>query len=259
MSDLPPANPDDVAAARALIEDSRVITVLTGAGVSTDSGIPDFRGPEGVWTKNPGAEKKAHISVYVADPEHRKSNWRRLSEGSIWEGREPNIGHQKLVDLEATGKLHTLVTQNVDGLHQRAGSSDDVMVEVHGTTQKVKCLDCGEQAPMAKALDRVRAGEEDPPCRACGGILKSATVSFGQSLISADLERAEVAANACDLMMCVGTSLAVFPIANMVPLAVQTGAKLLIVNGEETQFDPLADVVINASISAVLPQIIPER
>jgi len=254
--DLPPASPDDVARATELLSAARTVAVLTGAGVSTDSGIPDFRGPAGVWTKDPKAEKKAHISVYVSDSEHRQNNWAQLAAGSIWEGREPNAGHRALVDLEATGRLHTLVTQNVDGLHQRAGSSQHVMVEIHGTTQRVKCLDCGEEAPMQKALDRVRAGEPDPSCRSCGGILKSATVSFGQSLPAAGLERAQEAANACDVMLCVGSSLAVYPIARMVPTAVRAGASLVIINGEETPFDDVADVVINASISDVLPTIV---
>lgn len=254
--ELPPANPDDVARAIELLDAAATVAVLTGAGVSTDSGIPDFRGPAGVWTKDPKAEKKAHISVYVSDPEHRQRNWARLAAGSIWEGKEPNAGHRALVDLEATGRLDTLVTQNVDGLHQAAGSSDDVVVEIHGTTQRVKCLDCGEEAPMQKALDRVRAGEADPSCRSCDGILKSATVSFGQSLDPDALDRAELAATSCDVILCVGSSLAVYPIARMAPAAVQAGASLIIINGEPTQFDPLAEVVINASISDVLPTIV---
>jgi len=255
-SSLPSADPADIVAARQNIDDARTIAILTGAGISTDSGIPDFRGPKGVWTQNPEAEKKAHISTYVQDAEHRRDKWKRLVEGSIWEDREPNIGHRALVDLERTGKIHTLVTQNVDGLHQAAGSSEEIMVEIHGTTQRVKCLDCGEEAPMEKALDRVRAGEEDPSCRSCDGILKSATVSFGQSLVTEDLQRAEVAATSCDLMLCIGSTLAVYPIARMVPMAHQSGAKLIIINGEPTQFDALADVVLNTSISEVLPQLI---
>lgn len=249
-------DPDQLAKARDLIASSQHIAVLTGAGISTDSGIPDFRGPKGVWTKDPQAEKKAHISNYVSDPEHRKRNWQRLVEGSIWVGKEPNDGHRALVDLEQTGRLHTLVTQNVDGLHQAAGSSDDIVVEIHGTTRRVKCLDCGESAPMEKALDRVRAGEEDPACRTCGGLLKSATVSFGQSLIDEDLARSEQAALAADLMLCVGSSLAVYPIANMVPIAHRNGAQVVIVNAEPTQFDEIASFVFHASISDVLPALV---
>lgn len=253
MQSLDDLDASEVAEAVALIAASNTVAVLTGAGISTDSGIPDFRGPKGVWTKDPKAEKAAHISNYVSDPEHRKRNWKRLAEGSIWVGKEPNAGHRALAAFEKTGRLHTLVTQNVDGLHQAGGSSEDKVVEIHGTTRRVKCLDCGESAPMEKALDRVRAGEEDPKCRTCDGLLKSATVSFGQSLIDEDLARSEEAAIAADLMLCVGSSLAVYPIAHMVPIAQRNGARVMIVNAEPTQFDSIADFVFHASISDTLP------
>jgi len=256
MANLPAADPAAIEVGRQLLDTATSIAVLTGAGISTDSGIPDFRGPEGVWTKDPEAEKKSHISTYVSDTEHRKHKWARLAEGSMWEGKQPNVGHQALVDLEAHGKLHTLVTQNVDGLHELAGTSTDKLVEVHGTTKRVKCLDCGEEAPMEKALARVRDGDEDPSCRSCDGILKAATVSFGQSLVPDDLERADRAATECDLLLCVGSTLAVYPVAHMVPTAVRSGSELVIVNGEPTQFDSVATLVINASISDVLPQLI---
>lgn len=246
----------EILAARQLVDRSERIVVLTGAGISTDSGIPDFRGPKGLWTKNPGAEKKAHIDNYINDPEHRRDRWQRLAEGSMWAEREPNSGHGALVRLEQRNKLHTLITQNVDGLHQAAGSSDEIVVEVHGTTRKVRCLDCGEEAPMEKALDRVRAGEADPACRTCGGLLKAATISFGQSLIADDLMRAELAARQCDLMMAVGTSLGVYPVAAVVPTAQRAGAKLLIVNAEPTPFDAGADIVLRGGISDVLPAIV---
>lgn len=256
MQTLDDLDPGEFAAARDLLAASERIAVLTGAGISTDSGIPDFRGPKGVWTKDPKAEKAAHISNYVSDPEHRKARWKRLAEGAMWDGKEPNAGHRALVDLERTGRLHTLVTQNVDGLHQAAGSSDDLVVEIHGTTRRVKCLDCDESAPMEKALDRVRAGDEDPACRTCGGLLKSATVSFGQSLVQDDLARSEEAALAADLMLCVGSTLAVYPIANMVPIAHRNGAQVMIINAEPTQFDSIATFVFHASISDVLPALI---
>lgn len=256
MDGLDDIAPERIDAARQRLARARSIAVLSGAGISTDSGIPDFRGPNGVWTKNPKAEKAAHISNYVGDPEHRKRNWQRLAEGSIWARRDPNDGHRALVDLESTGRIHTLVTQNVDGLHQAAGSSPDIVVEIHGTTRDVKCLSCGERAPMERALDRVRAGEQDPPCRTCGGILKSATVSFGQSLIDEDLGRAEQAALAADVMLCVGSTLAVYPIARMVPIAHNNGADVVIINGEPTQFDDIATDVFHASISEVLPALV---
>ena len=247
-----------LAEARALLDAAEQITILTGAGISTDSGIPDFRGPNGLWTKNPEAEKASNIRFYMSDPELRVKNWALRAEGALWANVEPNLGHKTLVKLEEQGKLHTLITQNVDELHQRAGTSADKVVEIHGTTRKVGCLDCDYTADMEVALDRVRAGEADPNCPACGGILKSKTISFGQNLVEDDLYRAEVAALECDLMFAIGTSLAVSPINRVVPIAKQQGAKVLILNGEPTEMDALADVVINDSISDVLPQLIGE-
>jgi NAD-dependent deacetylase len=246
---------DAIAAARALIAAAKRVVVLTGAGISTESGIPDFRGPQGVWTKNPAAEKLATLQNYVSDPELRKLAWQRRLQSETW-AAQPNSGHHALVELELQGKLHTLITQNIDGLHQRAGSSPERIVEIHGTIHEVVCLQCDERAPMQRALDRVRAGEVDPPCRSCGGMLKSATISFGQSLVQEDLVRSERAARACDLLLAVGSTLAVYPIAAVVPLAKRSGAKLVIVNGEPTDMDELADVVVRARIGEVLPILI---
>ena len=247
---------EEIEAARAVLANAEKVVALTGAGISTDSGIPDFRGPEGLWTKNPEAEKTATLSSYVSDPELRRRNWQRLAEGSIWEGKAPNAGHRALVALEQQGKLHTLITQNVDGLHRLAGTAEERLVEIHGTTSKVRCLDCGDTAPMERALERVRAGEADPPCRLCGGILKSATISFGQNLVMADLHRSEQAAMACDVLLAVGSTLAVYPIANVVPIAHQAGAAVVIVNADPTPFDGLAAAVVPASISEALPLIV---
>jgi NAD-dependent deacetylase len=238
-----------------LVVEADTVVVLTGAGISTDSGIPDFRGPNGLWTKNPGAEKTATLQHYLADPEVRKRAWRNRLDSEAW-AAEPNAGHRALVDLERQAKLHTLVTQNIDGLHQAAGSDPDLVVEVHGTIREVGCLTCGERAPMERALERVRSGEEDPECRTCGGILKSATISFGQSLVPEDLNRAERAARACDLMLAVGSTLSVYPVCDVVPLAKSRGAAVVILNAEPTQFDDLADVVLRESISDALPRIV---
>jgi NAD-dependent deacetylase len=240
---------------RGWIDAAERIVVLTGAGISTDSGIPDFRGPQGVWTKNPGAEKLATLQNYVAEPEVRKRAWRSRLESPAWKA-EPNAGHRALVTLERRGKLDTLITQNIDGLHQAAGSSPARVVEIHGTMREVVCLDCGERAPMERALARVRAGEEDPPCRSCGGILKSATISFGQGLVPEDLRRAERAAARCDLMLAVGTKLSVFPIAGVVPVAKRAGARVVIVNAEPTEMDEMADAVLRGSISQLLPPLV---
>jgi len=240
---------------RTWVDGAKRVVVLTGAGISTDSGIPDFRGPQGVWTRNPEAEKLATLRHYLADPEVRRRAWRSRLESPAWRAR-PNAGHRALVAIERRGKLDTLITQNVDGLHQIAGSSPERVIEIHGTMREVNCLACGERAPMERVLERVRAGEEDPACRTCGGILKSATISFGQSLAQPDLARAGEAARRCDLMLAVGTKLSVWPIAGVVPAARDAGARVVIVNAEPTEMDELAHAVIRGSISGLLPQIV---
>lgn len=241
---------------REWIREAGSVAALTGAGISTDSGIPDFRGPKGLWTKDPSAEKMATLDAYVSDPDVRKRSWKWRLE-TQQNKREPNDGHRALVDLERAGHLDTLVTQNVDGLHQSAGSDPARVVEIHGTIQEVQCLDCEERAPMERALARVIAGEEDPSCRSCGGMLKSATISFGQGLISRDLARAQEAAEGCDLILAIGTTLAVYPIAAMVPIAKEAGARVVILNGEPTEMDGVADTVLHGSISEILPQLVP--
>jgi len=240
---------------RGWIDAARRPVVLTGAGISTDSGIPDFRGPQGVWTRNPEAEKQSTIQHYVADPDVRKRAWRSRLESPAW-AAQPNAGHRALVALERRGKLDTLITQNIDGLHQAAGSSPERVVEVHGTMREVVCLACGQRAPMERALARVRAGEADPPCRTCGGILKSATISFGQSLVPEDLRRAEQAARRCDLMLAIGTKLSVWPVAGVVPAAKDAGARVVIVNAEATDMDSLADAVLRGAIGDILPRLV---
>ncbi len=231
------------------------IVVLTGAGISTDSGIPDFRGPQGLWTKNPKAEKLSNIHYYMADPEVRKASWKARMDHTAWNAK-PNAGHLALAALEKRGKLHALITQNIDELHQRAGNSPDKVIEVHGTMRKVVCMGCGMTAPMQQALDRVRAGEDDPPCRDCGGILKSATISFGQALVPEVIESAMRAAQAADLFFAVGSSLQVYPIAGAVDLARAAGAKIIIVNAEPTPFDEIAAAVFREPISGILPRLL---
>jgi NAD-dependent deacetylase len=240
---------------RGWVDQAGRVVVLTGAGISTDSGIPDFRGPQGVWTRNPGAEKLATLQNYLADPDVRRRAWRSRLESPAW-AAEPNAGHRALVALERRGKLDTLITQNVDGLHQLAGSSPERVVEIHGTMREVGCLSCGERAPMERALERVRAGEEDPACRTCGGILKSATISFGQALVPADLSRAGEAARRCDLLLAVGTKLSVWPIAGVVPAARDAGARVVIINAEPTEMDEMAHAVLRGPIGELLPQIV---
>ena len=241
-------------ASRGWLRAARRVVVLTGAGISTESGIPDFRGPNGVWTRNPEAEKLSTIQHYLADPQVRKASWRSRLEHPAF-GASPNAGHEALVELERHGKLHALVTQNIDGLHLRAGSSRERVIEVHGNVHQAICLGCGWKGPMQETLDRVRAGEEDPACRACGGILKSDTISFGQALVPEVIERALQAAQEADFMLAVGSTLQVYPVAHAVPLATSNGARLVIVNAEPTQFDSLADAILRQPIGTVLPQL----
>lgn len=242
--------------AKGLVERSSDIVVLTGAGISTDSGLPDFRGPNGLWTKNPEAEKASTISNYVNEPSVRKANWALRAEGRLWANVAPNDGHRALLPLQDRGVLHTLVTQNVDELHQMSGIDESLVVEIHGTTRKAGCLACDYRTTMEAILDRVRAGEEDPDCPTCGGLMKSATVSFGQPLVAEDLLRAQLAADAADLLIAIGSTLTVNPIASIVPRAVRNGAALIIINAEPTPFDMVANAVVRGSISEVLPDII---
>jgi len=234
---------------------ARRVTVLTGAGISTDSGIPDFRGPQGVWTKDPAAQRLFTLDRYVADPELRAVAWRNRREHAAWTAR-PNAGHAALVDLERAGRLRALVTQNIDGLHQRAGTSPSLVVEVHGTLRAVDCLGCGERTSMRSALDRVAAGEEDPSCLRCGGILKAATISFGQPLVPEVLAAARAAAEDCDRFLAVGSSLSVQPVAGLTRRAARCGARVLIVNASPTPYDGLADACLREPIGTVLPRLV---
>jgi NAD-dependent deacetylase len=198
---------------------------------------------------------------WVNDPEVRRNAWRSRAARSIFDV-EPNDAHRALVNLERRGVLDLLVTQNIDGLHQRAGSSPELIVEIHGSALDSVCLRCGDRRPIEQTLERVRAGEEDPTCLAivhgavCAGMLKSATISFGQSLVAADLARAEAAARGCDLLLAVGTTLAVYPVAGLVPLAHAHGAVVVIVNGEPTAMDVLAEAVVGGDLNVQLPRLL---
>jgi NAD-dependent deacetylase len=248
------ASQDRIDAARRRVDAAQRIVVLTGAGISTESGIPDFRGPGGVWTKNPAAEKQSTIEHYLGDPEVRKAAWRARFDSPAWTA-QPNAGHRALVALERRGKLHALVTQNIDELHQRAGQSSALVIEVHGSMRRVMCWSCGRRGPMEEALARVRAGEDDPHCLVCGGILKSDTISFGQMLVQEVVERMMKVTAEADLLLAIGTTLQVYPAAGMVPAAADQGAGVIIVNGQPTPMDGLADIVIREPIGAVLPAI----
>jgi len=244
-----------------IVRDARRIVVLSGAGISTDSGIPDFRGPQGVWTKDPSAEKLATIDVYMSDAGVRRRAWRNRLESPTWDAK-PNPGHLALVELERRGVLELIVTQNVDGLHLLAGHDPSRLVEIHGTMRRTVCMRCGDRLPISEVLERVAAGEEDPSCVAvtrqgpCGGILKSDTISFGQDLVASDLLRAERAAESCDVLLAVGSTLSVYPAAALVPTAKRHGGRVVIVNAQPTGYDAIADAVVHGDLSEVLPVIV---
>ena len=243
--------------ARRLVESSSSVVVITGAGVSTGSGIPDFRGPEGIWTKDPGAERLSNIEVYISTPEIRVAAWQRHLANRAHPA-QPNPAHRAFAAFEHTGRLKAIITQNIDGLHIAAGSDPELVIEVHGNTRVTRCLRCGSESPTSVVLDRVVEGDLDPHCDAlvagveCGGLLKTAVVSFGQPLPQRDFARAEYLAKTCDLLMCVGSTLMVHPVAGLVPKAVSRGARLLIVNADPTPFDGDADAVVRGDIPTVL-------
>ena len=244
----------EIEAVAAWLREARSVAVLTGAGISTESGIPDFRGPQGVWTKNPAAERTATIQHYVANRDHRVRSWATRADSPM-STAEPNAGHVALTALEAKGKLDTLVTQNIDGLHHDAGTSPERIIEIHGTVRDYACLDCSDRGPIEVVLERVRQGDDDPHCTSCGGLLKSATISFGQALVPEDLERAQLAAASSDLFLAIGTSLAVYPVAALPEIALQSGARLVILNAQETPYDPAAAAILRGAIGEVLPRI----
>lgn len=242
------------------LHDAQRVTVLTGAGISTDSGIPDFRGPNGLWTKNPGAEKAANLQHYLRSAEVRRFAWQNRLHSAAWTA-QPNAGHRSLFELERRGQLLKLATQNIDELHQRAGHAPSNVLEVHGTMHWSLCWNCRDRRPMHVTLERVRAGEVDPDCLVCRargerGVLKSDTISFGQALVPEVIESALLAAQQGDVLLAVGSSLQVYPVANMVPRARAAGARIIIVNGESTTMDHYADAVIIGSISETLPILI---
>ncbi|MEU7628701.1 Sir2 family NAD-dependent protein deacetylase [Nocardia sp. NPDC049220] len=233
------------------------ITVLSGAGISTDSGIPDFRGPRGVWTKDPIAELLSTYQSYVSDAGLRERSWLARRDNPAWEA-VPNAAHNALADLERAGRAVTIITQNIDRLHQRAGSSPDRVIEIHGNMFDVVCIGCDYRATMAATLARVAAGEPDPPCPDCGGILKAATVMFGQQMDRCTISAAVLAAETSEIFLAIGTSLQVEPAASMCALAVRSGADLVIVNAEPTPYDVMATEIIREPIGTAVPRLVAE-
>ncbi|MEV5013272.1 SIR2 family NAD-dependent protein deacylase [Streptomyces sp. NPDC053780] len=232
-----------------------LVAVLSGAGVSTDSGIPDYRGPNGLWRRDPEAEKLVTYEYYMGDPEIRRRSW-LMRRANRTLGAEPNAAHRAVAELERSGVPVRVITQNVDGLHQRAGLSARKVLELHGTALSYVCTGCRVRGPMADALARVDAGEDDPPCLECGGILKSATVMFGERLDPVVMGEALAISKACQVFVAVGTSLQVQPAAGLAGVAADHGARLVIVNAEPTPYDDMADEVVREPIGTALPELL---
>ena len=233
-----------------LREAGRVV-VFTGAGISTASGIPDFRGPQGLWTQNPLAEKTSTLSWYLRDEEVRKVAWEgRLR--NFGRDKKPNDGHRELLRILEAGTLSCVITQNVDGLHQESGIPEDLVYEVHGTLKFGRCWDCDDRRPMGEYIERVRNGDPDPKCELCGGIVKSDAILFEQALVPEVIGGALAAAESCDLLLAVGSTLAVSPANQAVPRARAGGAKVVIINGESTEMDRFAHAILTGDITAAL-------
>ncbi|WP_328535876.1 SIR2 family NAD-dependent protein deacylase [Streptomyces sp. NBC_00344] len=232
-----------------------LVAILSGAGISTDSGIPDYRGPNGLWRRDPEAEKLVTYDYYMADPDIRRRSWLMRRDSETWHA-EPNTAHRAIAGLEQAGVPVRVITQNVDGLHQLAGLSPRKVLELHGSARAVVCTGCGARSSMEEALGRVAAGEDDPPCLQCGGVLKSTTVMFGQRLDQQVLGESIGIAKACEVFIAVGTSLQVQPAASLAGIAADAGARLIIVNAEPTPYDELAAEVVREPIGTALPRLL---
>ncbi|WP_216909783.1 SIR2 family NAD-dependent protein deacylase [Nocardia noduli] len=232
------------------------VGVLTGAGISTDSGIPDFRGPRGVWTKDPIAELLSTYDNYLADPDLRRRSWLARRDNPAWQA-VPNAAHIALAELARVRPV-SIITQNIDQLHQRAGSSPQHVIEIHGNMFDVVCVECAFETSMAATLERVAAGEADPPCPDCGGVLKAGVVMFGQQMDRRSMAKAAVTAETSDIFLAVGTSLQVEPAASMCAIAVDAGADLVIVNAEPTPYDAIATEVVREPIGTAVPRLVRE-
>ncbi len=229
------------------------MVVFTGAGISTESGIPDFRSPGGIWSRM----QPIPFQDFLADPEARRLTWqRRLEMEETWRKVEPNDGHRSVAALVARGHASHVITQNIDGLHQISGVPDGQVIELHGTTRRAACLDCGTHADIAAVLAHFQTRGQVPDCAACGGLIKTATISFGQAMPELEMARAETATLNCDLMLVLGSSLAVYPAAGFPLLAKRNGARLVIVNRDETPQDDIADLALRAEIGPTMRAVI---
>ncbi len=254
-----------VPTAQACLGKADRVTVLTGAGISTAAGIPDFRGPQGLWTKDPLAERVSTLSCYLDDPQVRQLAWQRRAEQAAVHP-EPTPAHLALVELERQGRLRGLITQNTDGLHLDAGHDPTLVHEIHGSARQVRCEECGALTPLTEQVARVNAGDPDPHCtalvgpagaeQACGGILRATVILF-EEMLNADVLRASLAAvDDAQVLLALGSTLSVNPVAALVPRAVGHGAKLIIVNDQPTEYDELANLVLRGDLQQIVPELI---
>src|SRR3954464_12730935 len=245
---------DGAARLKQLIGEASRIVAFTGAGISTESGIPDFRSPGGVWSQM----KPIQFQDFVADPARRREAWERVFTGRAgWVGRAPNAGHEAVARLVASGKASAVITQNVDNLHQDSGVPADRIIELHGNASYATCLECAERHELDELKESFLKAGEIPYCRVCGGLVKTATISFGQAMPQAPMARAEEETLACDLFLVLGSSLVVYPAAGFPLLAKRNGAALAIVNREPTELDPYADLVLHDEIGPALSEAVP--
>ena len=241
--------PQHIAELRALIRVSERIVVFTGAGISTESGIPDFRGPNGIWHKLTPID----FSDFMSSEEMRKESWRRKFSGDMKiENAEPNSGHRAITSLVKAGKATHIITQNVDGLHQKSGTPDEQVIELHGNASYATCLSCSKRYELADIKELFLQDGVIPYCDECSGIIKTATISFGQAMPVEEMHRAEAATLACDLFIAAGSSLTVYPAAGFPRLAKQNGARLVIINNQDTDLDPICDLVLHEQIGPTL-------
>ncbi len=253
---IEPMAEEKISRVAAMIAEAKCIVVFTGAGVSTESGIPDFRSPGGLWTKFDPEDFT--IDKFLSSPETRRKQWRFLLSSDLLKDAEPNAAHKAIAELEVLGRLDCVITQNIDNLHQKAGNHSNKVYELHGNMHWIRCLECGNRFPLGEILRENKASSEVPSCSRCGGILKPDVIFFGESLPEETLRDATWHTNHCDLMIVVGSSLVVYPAAYLPFYAMQAGAKLVIVNLTPTPADPAADVVIHASAGEVMDRILAE-
>jgi NAD-dependent deacetylase len=243
---------EEIVALKRMIDAHEHIVVFTGAGISTESGIPDFRGPNGVWkTATP-----IDFNDYVSSEEVRKESWQRKFSGSLMLDAEPNSGHIAISHLIKVGKISHVITQNVDGLHQKSGVPEDKIIELHGNANYATCLDCGLKVELEDIEHKFVSEGTIPYCQKCHGIVKTATISFGQSMPVAEMQRAEYATLNCDMFIAIGSSLVVYPAAGFPRMAKLNGAELVILNNQATDLDPVADLVIHKQIGESLSAVI---